>query len=298
MLGPLIFVLFINDLAPRLSSGKSSFADDLKLFRVVASNLDCAALQSDINELSRWCEENGMNVNIKKCKVISFTRCRTVLEYDYKIGHIVLEHVDSIRDLGIILDSKLRFTDQVSSVAAKGFAILGYIRRHAAFITDAHALKSLFCSLVRSTLEYAAPVWAPYQSTQVNKLERVQKYFIRFALRHLPWTDETRLPPYTSRCLLLDLETLSARRLKLQRIFIFDILTDRIDCSALRQLVNFNAPSRPLRTHDALYVPHHRTSYGQNSPLCACIRAFNTVYDHFDFNISKNVFVSRIKNLD
>lgn len=298
VLGPLIFILYINDLGLRLSSGKSFFADDFKLFRVIASVLDCAAIQNDIDELLKWCEENGMNVNIKKCKAISFTRCRTVLKYSYKIGPSTLERVDSIRDLGVILDSKLRFNEQISTTAAKAFAILGYIRRHAAFITDAYALKALFCSLVRSILEYAAPVWTPYQSTLASKLERVQKYFVRFALRHLPWNNETHLPPYTSRCLLLDLETLSARRLKLQRIFIFDILTDRIDCPALRQLVNFNAPSRSLRTHAALYVPHHRTSYGHNNPLSTCIRAFNTVYDQFDFNISKNVFSTRIRNLD
>src|SRR5450759_2816764 len=101
------------------------FADDFKLFRVIVSALDCAAMQNDIDELLRWCEENGMSVNIKKCKAISFTRCRTVLEYSYKIGHTTLERVDSIRDLGVILDSKLRFNEHISTTAAKAFAILG-----------------------------------------------------------------------------------------------------------------------------------------------------------------------------
>lgn len=297
VLGPLIFVLFINDLADRVSSGKLFFADDLKMFRIIASALDCTALQNDIDQLLDWCQENGMFVNLKKCKVITFTRCHTPICFSYKIGSASLDRVESIRDLGVIMDSRLNFNEHISLAVSKAFSVLGFVRRHSTFITDIYALKALYCSLVRSILEYAAPVWAPHQVTQILKIERVQKYFIRFALRQLPWENSSELPPYNSRCLLIDLETLSARRTKLQRVFIFDLLTNRIDCSALLNSLNINVPSRILRSHNALVLPVSRTNYGFNNPFYVCIRAFNTIFHLFDFDISKNVFVSRIKNI-
>ena len=65
-LGPLIFVLFINDLCKLLKSPKFMYADDLKTFRAITSLLDCCALQSDIDLISEWCGINGMEVNTEQ----------------------------------------------------------------------------------------------------------------------------------------------------------------------------------------------------------------------------------------
>lgn len=71
-LGPLIFVLFINDLCHWIKNDKVLYADDLKFYRAVSSPIDCLALQSDMDSLMKWCDENGMEVNAKKCQVITF----------------------------------------------------------------------------------------------------------------------------------------------------------------------------------------------------------------------------------
>ena len=297
VLGPLIFVLYINDLCNRLSSGRLLFADDLKIFRVINSTMDCVALQTDIDMLIRWCLENGMSVNIKKCKVITFCRRLSPTTNVYTISGQTLERVQSIRDLGVIMDSKLRFSEHISCVTGKAFAVLGFIRRNAAQFTDAYALKALYCTLVRSILEYAAPVWAPHLTSQIIQIERVQKLFIRFALRRLPWNDPNNLPDYAARCQLVDLELLSSRRLKLQRLFIFDILRGNIDCSELLVEVQLNAPNRRLRNTALIAIPTHRTSYGYYSPFSSCLRHFNNVYDLFDFHVSKVCFKTRIKSI-
>ncbi|XP_062704226.1 uncharacterized protein LOC134286609 [Aedes albopictus] len=141
---------------------KLLFADDIKMFRVIATVLDCLALQTDINELLCWCRENGMNVNINKCKVITFSReCSSVI-HQYQMGSIQLEGVQSIHDLGVTIDSQLRFNEHVSVTTAKAFSVL---RRNATHFTDPYTLKSLFCALVRSILEYAAPIWNPYHAS-------------------------------------------------------------------------------------------------------------------------------------
>ncbi|XP_055643865.1 uncharacterized protein LOC129780031 [Toxorhynchites rutilus septentrionalis] len=272
ILGPLIFILFVNDLTGCLKSGKLLYADDLKMYRTIHSVLDCCALQADIDELTRWCSANGMQLNITKCKSTTFTRCQTSISFNYKIASNNVERVNCIRDLGVILDSKLKFDEHISTTATKGFAVLGFIRRNSLTFQDPYTLKTLYCSLVRSIVEYASCVWSPYHATQMLRIEKVQKSFIRYALRGLPWNDPSNLPDYASRCRLIDIETLQSRRTKTQRLFVFDMLTGNMDCSELIQNARIYAPSRRLRGRQLLAIPPCRTTYGQNSPLLKCFR--------------------------
>lgn len=298
VLGPLIFVLFVNDLCFRLKSPKVLFADDLKIYRTISSLLDCCAIQADINEIQLWCVENGMELNTKKCKQISFTRRQSRIDFEYLVGPDILERVESIRDLGVIIDYKLQFNEHISIATAKGFAALGFIRRSTKHFQDIYALKSLYCALVRSVLEYAVCVWSPHHTTQIIRMERVQRSFVRYALRQLPWANPTDLPDYRSRCNLIALETLSARRTKLQRLLVFDLIVGNVNYSSLLENVSLYAPSRRLRARNLLFVRRHKTSYGFHNPLDKCFRAFNNVSVVFDFNISKFVFKNRIRNLE
>lgn len=295
VLGPLIFILFINDLCSRLRSEKLLYADDLKIYRIISSHLDCLALQADIDELQRWCLENGMELNIKKCKTIVFTRRQSQIGFEYSVGTEILERVASIRDLGVIFDTKLSFNEHISVTTAKAFAALGFIRRITSNFDDIYAMKALYCSLVRSILEYAVCVWSPVHATHVSRIERVQRSFIRYALRRLPWSNPENLPDYEHRCRLITLETLESRRKNLQRLFVFDLIQGNLDCPLLLSNVLFYAPTRQLRQRDVLFVRRHRTSYGFNSCLDRCFRLFNSVSGLFDFNVSKTVFKNRIK---
>lgn len=194
-----------------------------------------------------------------------------------------------------MLDSKLRFNEHISMSIAKANAMLGFLRRNTAEFDDVHSLKTLYCSLVRTVLEYGVQIWAPYHAVHVSRIEGVQKRFVRFALRRLPWTRPDNLPPYEHRCALIGLQTLSSRRGFLQRLFVFDIIRNCIDCSSLLQDINFHAPPRQLRNTSLLWIPRHRTAYGFNCPLDRCCRLFNDVCDVFDFNVSRVVFKTRIK---
>lgn len=295
-LGPLIFVLFINDLCSRLQSCKLLYADDLKIFRRIGDSDDVRALQEDINVLLRWCVQNGMEVNEKKCKLISFYRIRSPNLAEYNMGRSTLERVHSIVDLGVTIDCKMEFNQHVSISVAKSYAMLGFLRRNAAGFTDVRVLKTLYFSLVRSVLEYAVPVWAPYYAVHQQKIESIQRRFVRFAARVLPWNDPVTLAPYTNLCALVGLPTLQHRRVLLQRLFVFDVLRNNIDCSDLLEEVHIRVPSRELRNHQLLDIPRHTTNYGHHNPLDACCRKFNhsTILENFDFNVCKSVFRSRI----
>lgn len=299
-LGPLIFVLFINDLTTLLKSDNLFYADDLKLYRSILDPSDCDILQTDINTLLWWCARNGMKVNQKKCKVITFHRTRSPTLNEYVMENVALERVQSIKDLGVVLDRKLNFNDHVSATVAKSHAMLGFLRRNAAWFDDIHTLKALYCSLVRSVLEYAAPIWAPYFAVHQQSIERVQRRFTRFAARVLPWSDPSVMVPYENLCALFQLPTLNSRRTLLQRLFIFDVLQNNIDCSFLLENVRLHAPARRLRDVQLLWIAGHRTTYGYNNPLDACCRKFNnpSVLNVFDFNVSKFSFKRNISCID
>lgn len=106
-------------------------ADDLKIYRIISSLVDCAALQQDIEAVEDWCVSNGMTMNAMKCKVISFCKSHTTRSFAYKVNDITLDRVTSINDLGVTIDNKLNFAEHITKTTAKAFAVLGFIRRNA-----------------------------------------------------------------------------------------------------------------------------------------------------------------------
>ncbi|XP_055622654.1 uncharacterized protein LOC129766177 [Toxorhynchites rutilus septentrionalis] len=130
-----------------------------------------------------------MELNISKCKTITFTRRQSFISHDYVVCSAVIENNAeiSIKDLGVIFDTKLKFTEHINTVIGKGYAVLGFIRRNSKSFRDPYTLKALYVSMVRSVSEYAACVLAPYHTTHIVRIEKVQRCFIRYALRQLPW---------------------------------------------------------------------------------------------------------------
>lgn len=131
---------------------------------------------------------------------------------------------------------------------------LGFILKISEDFRDPLCLRSLYCSLVRSILEYSVVVWSPYQSCWIARLESVQRRFVRFALRHLPWRDATNLPAYADRCQLLGIDTLEKRRCNAQAVFAAKVIVGDIDSPELLRLFNFYAPERTMRQRNFLQL--------------------------------------------
>src|SRR5436190_17300219 len=92
-LGPLLFLLFINDITNIIKCDKLLFADDLKIFHPISSACDCELLQEDLNRISQWCTLNNLNLNLNKCHVMSYTRKLSPLKFDYSIRNVALSRV-------------------------------------------------------------------------------------------------------------------------------------------------------------------------------------------------------------
>ena len=114
-LGPLLFSIYVNDISDVIKfSNLVIYADDVKIFNVINSSMDCSKIQEDLNYVFAWACSNGLKLNIKKCNSISFTYNRQPSCYDYKINNTSLSRVYEIKDIGIILDSNLNFENHIN----------------------------------------------------------------------------------------------------------------------------------------------------------------------------------------
>jgi hypothetical protein len=110
VLGPLLVNIFINDLCNVIKHFKCLlFADDVKIVSAINSVDDCILQQSDIEHIQGCCTAILMKLNISKTRGIAFTRKTNVLYYTYKICDPSITRTDTIKDLGVLLDSKLHF---------------------------------------------------------------------------------------------------------------------------------------------------------------------------------------------
>lgn len=171
---------------------------------------------------------------------------------------------------------------ELSALAAKKF-------------TDVSCLKSLYCALVRSTLEYCSAVWSPNYNNNSDRIEKIQRRFLRFALRRLPWRDPIRLPRYEDRCRLIDLDPLRIRRDVCRALTVADIFQGRIECQALLEQLDINVQPRLLRNNAMFRIPFRRDNYGLNNAMTGLQRLFNRVAAVFDYHLPREAFRRNFK---
>lgn len=287
-LGPLLFILFINDIVSCFSHANILlYADDLKIFLAVSSLDDVALIQSDLNRFNDWCIKNIMILNTEKCKVISFNKTNNRINSKYTLNDFELETVSSITDLGVIFNSNLDFRDHYSHIVNKAIKQLGFIKRQTRDFRDVNAIKTLYVSLVRSILEYCSCIWYPYNSVHISKIEGVQNKFLRYIgyKMRIP-VDELNYARLRS---TLNIETLLFRRNLLDMRMLYNIINYNVKCPELLRLINFNVPSRCLRARNMFRPNVARTSYGANNPIIRICSFANTLDENLDmFNISSN----------
>jgi hypothetical protein len=177
-LGPLLFIIFINDIVEGCNNGSENFlyANDAKLFRHIINSSDCKLLQDDINNISQWSDKWMLKLNAAKCKVVSYGQTVSHVNQYYVVSnqsHNILQRIEFISDLGVIFDEKLKFDKHIYEKINKAYSILGLIKRNFRHISQSYFVL-LYKSLVRLHLEYANVVWSPYRQKYTEALEKVQ----------------------------------------------------------------------------------------------------------------------------
>ena len=127
ILGPALFLLYVNNLPDSILNSKvAMFADDTKVYKVVMSEDDGAALQQDLDNLSSWSAASGLAFNDKKCKLQTITRKRKPICTSYEVNGSTIKSCEVERDLGVSLDCDLTWHAQVSHQAARANKLLGF----------------------------------------------------------------------------------------------------------------------------------------------------------------------------
>ena len=164
ILGPLFFVVFISDLPDVVLPGNTIalFADDCKISRVIDDVSDQFCFQRDLDNLHQWSIRNAMVFNVKKCKVMRLTKKRQPFVSNYSLDNSPLEEVKEFKDLGVTTTDNFNWNSHIDIIVSKANRMLGLIKRTCRGLDDTKTLRTLYCALVRSNVEYCSVVWSPY----------------------------------------------------------------------------------------------------------------------------------------
>ena len=222
-IGPLLFVLYINDVVDVIG-GKcrcNLYADDLKIYSEIDSQCDENLLQNSLDALSKWSSDWQLNISTKKCSILNIHQKSTAQPRSYSLADSAVPVCESVKDLGIIVDCNLKFSVHICSIASRAHSRSCLI--HKCFVSkDIDSLLRAYITYVRPLLEYASQAWSPHSHSDIQKIEAVQRQFTK-RLRGMKNLD------YSARLAALNIDSLQKRRLHADLIFSYKIIFGLID---------------------------------------------------------------------
>ena len=292
VLGPLLFVAYINDLPRGLQSTVKIFADDTKLYAQSNTTDGPQSLQHDLDKLQEWSQKWLLKFHPEKCSVLKLGKEN---ENEYFMNQqasndkstIKLKESNKEKDLGVIIDDKLTFKDHVFQTTAKANKIVGLIRRTFSFLSD-KTFVLLFKSLVRPLLEYGHSIWQPHDKYLCKEVEDVQRRATKM-IGHL------KNLPYPERLKKLKLPSLEHRRLRGDMIEVYKYMNGhyntekpRLEKAATVHLRGHPNKLKKLRCKRevrknffANRVHDTWNSLPENVVMAPSINAFKNRLDHF-----------------
>ena len=223
VIGPMLFILFINDLPSELQSSAYMFADDTKLFRSYPANTQVDnVIQQDLNKLQDWSNKWCLKFHPDKCVQVIITKPNIIPQVPFRFmmnennSPKYFERSPHEKDLGVYFDSHLDFKTHINEIIVKATKIMGLIRRSFTNLTP-EIFKPLYIALVRSKLEYGQSVWSPRSIADINNIEKVQR-------RATKCINGFKNFSYPERLKKLQLPTLVFRRKRGDMIEVYKIL--------------------------------------------------------------------------
>ena len=221
VLGPVLFLVYINDLDLGINGTIYKFADDTKLFKEVTCVQEVTEMQEDIRALECWSEKWQMEFNTGKCKVMHLGHNNPMAEY--AIQGETLEAVQEEKDLGVVVSCDLKSAKQCAEAVKKANRTLGTIKRCFKHKT-VDIIKQLYLSHVRPHLEFAIQAWSPQYEKDKKLMEGVQRRATKLA-------KSERSKDYGQRLEAFGLTTLEERRRRGDLIEVHKIISDEKYCN-------------------------------------------------------------------
>ena len=222
VLGPILFLAYINDLPEQVRSRVRLFADDTAMYLCISSLSEANILQEDLRKLEQWEEDWDMNFNPAKCQVLHVTRLQTPIPSKYFLHDIELESVSTAKYLGVTISEDLRWGKHIDVITKKANQTLGFLRRNIK-VHNQHLKSTAYKTLVRPQLEYASSVWSPNTDQDINKLEAAQRRAARWTTR-----DYKQISSVTEMLGNLRWRPLDQRRIDNRLIMLYKITFDLV----------------------------------------------------------------------
>ena len=166
VLGPFLFLVYINDLPKLVDAMLYLFADDNKVYKIIQNPLH------DRN-IFAWSKLWLMKIHPYKLFGMEIGGQRDNPAYDYTVGPMIVRHSTQEKDIGVEIDDKLTYANHIDAIVKKANRMAGWLRRSFKFLTST-LFRPLYTAIVRSQLEYAFPVWNPYKQQDIDKIKNVQ----------------------------------------------------------------------------------------------------------------------------
>ena len=254
VIGPLLFLIYINHVTSGLRSKFVLFADDLKLYLALPLDKSYALdasfiLQNDVAMLHRRSESWGLSFSVNKCARIHFSRLRTDPVCDYFIGDSPIPNKDSFRDLGVVVDSSLKFHLHINEVCRKANGIANSILR-GTICRSPEFMVQVFITHIRPIIDFASVVWNTGYVGDLQMLESIQR---RWTKKIAGFADH----PYSVRLSTLNLFSIKGRLLRADLILVWKIMAGL--CPSLNALFERVAHGRTRGHSRKIFKPRHST---------------------------------------
>jgi hypothetical protein len=287
VLGPCLFLVFINDLPEKLTSNTRMFADDTAIYRTIASKEDHAHLQEDLERLQVWEQKWEMAFNPGKCATLRVTRCKSTISDKYQMHGHTLTTVQSASYLGVTLRTDLEWAEHIDSITKKASKALGFLRRNLKVASNELREKA-YLTFVRPLLEYSSSVWDPHKGGCIKKMENIQRRAARFVLNRYH-----RRASVTEMLEKLKWPSLQKRRQATRVTMLYKIHNDlvQVNKSVLEKPV-----ARDRRSHNQQFkrLVRHKQQYRLFSFFPRAIREWDELPAHIVEADSPNSFKNRV----
>ena len=278
VLGPLLFLIYINHVGHKLTSKYKIFADDLKIYSCVTGTPGhyppaAASIQNDIDILNSTSRSWGLMINREKCAILRFSRCyKAQVPPYYSLDGSPLPVCKSHLDLGVIVDVNLKFHEHVASVARKASGLCHSFLKSTVCRTPSFMM-FLLKTHIRPLIEYASCVWNTGYREDLRRLERVQRMWTK----HI---DDMKDLTYAERLGKLGLYSVQGRLLRSDLIQYWKLFNGK--CSSTQPEAFF---ARPLRSSTRghrfkIHVSRVDLDVCKRSFSKRCVSAWNSLPEH------------------
>ena len=253
VLGPTLFIYYINDMPTGITCDMKIFADDTKIYSPMTSQAEQTTLQDSLHGLVEWTEKWLVKFNNDKCKVLHMGKNNPEHNYCMKEGteESILQTTTGEKDLGVIVDPDLNFEQHINEKVKKANSISGLMIRTINYKTK-DIMVPLYKTLIRPILEYANAVWSPHLRKYIDSIEGVQRRFTKNIIGMGDMDYEKRL-----KC--LNLPSLEYRRIRGDMIEVFKIMHEYYDPKTTSNLFECQVTNDTNSTNNNISNPGMNT---------------------------------------